>query len=60
MPDLTQTLGGYDLGYLQIVAELWGIELEAMEFQQGLETLVTLMLQPEQVSEVVDTLTEGA
>ena len=60
MPDLAQSLGGRDLGFLNIVAELWGIDLEATEFQQGLETLVPLMLQPGQVSEVVDTLTEGA
>jgi hypothetical protein len=41
MPDLAQSLEGYDLGYLQIVAELWGIEFSAAEFHQGL----TLYLQ---------------
>lgn len=60
MPDLTQTLGGYDLGFMHIIAELWGIDLEAVEIQQGLEALIPLMLQSEQVSEVVESLPEGA
>ncbi len=56
MPDLAQNLEGYDLGYLQIVAELWGIEFNAAEFHQGLDNLVPLLLNPHLVAEVVDSL----
>ena len=56
MPDLAQSLEGYDLGYLQIVAELWGIEFSAAEFHQGLDELVPLLLNPHLVPDVVDSL----
>jgi hypothetical protein len=56
MPDLTQSLEGNDLGYLQIVAELWGIEFSAAEFHQGLDKLVPLLLDPQLVADMVDTL----
>ena len=56
MPDLAHSLEGYDLGYLQIVAELWGIEFSAAEFHQGLDKLVPLLLDPQLVADVVDSL----
>ena len=56
MPDLTQSLEGNDLGYLQIVAELWGIEFRAAEFHQGLDKLVPQLLDPQLVADVVDSL----
>jgi hypothetical protein len=56
MPDLAQSLGGHDLGYLHIVAEFWGISFEAAEFQQGVEDLVPLLIEPQHVAEVVASL----
>ena len=60
MPDLAQNLEGYDLGYLQIVAELWGIDLNAAEFHQGLDKLIPQLLNPHLVAEVVDSLSAEA
>ena len=56
MPDLAQSLGGYDLGYLQIIAELWGIELAASDFDQGLENLLPFLLDPQLVQEMIQSL----
>ncbi len=56
MPDLAQSLGKHDLGYLQIIAELWGIEFTATEFNQGLEVLIPSMLDPQLVEEIVQSL----
>jgi hypothetical protein len=56
MPDLAQNMEGFDLGYLQIVAELWGIEFHAAEFHQGVEYLVSKLLNPQLISEVVESL----
>jgi hypothetical protein len=60
MPDLAQSLGGHDLGYLQIVAELWGLELSVIEFQQGMDVLVPLLLEAELVTELLKSLPEEA
>ena len=53
MPDLAQSLGTYDLGYLQIVAELWGIEFKAAELSQGIDKLIPLMLDQQLVDELI-------
>ena len=56
MPDLAQILGKYDLGYLQIVAESWGLAFSAQDFQLGLNRLVPLLLDESQLSELVSKL----
>jgi hypothetical protein len=56
MPDLAQSLGGYDLGYLQIVAELWGIEFAAGDFNQGLEYLLPILLDTQLSQEMIQSL----
>jgi hypothetical protein len=56
MPDLAQSLGKQDLGYLQIVAELWGIEYSAQDFQLGLDRLVPLLLDEALLNEVIQAL----
>jgi hypothetical protein len=56
MPDITQSLGRYDLGYLQIVAELWGIEFSATEFSQGIEILIPILLDPQLAEEMIQSL----
>ena len=56
MPDLAQSLGKYDLGYLQIVAKSWGLAFSAQDFQLGLNRLVPLLLEESQLSELVSKL----
>jgi hypothetical protein len=56
MPDLAQSLGRYDLGYLQIVAELWGIEFSSTEFSQGIEILIPILLDPQLAEEMIQSL----
>ncbi|MBE9473316.1 MAG: helicase-associated domain-containing protein [Chloroflexi bacterium] len=60
MPDLAQSLGRYDLGYLQIVAELWGIEFTATEFSQGIEILIPILLDSQLAEEMVQSLSPEA
>ncbi len=56
MPDLAQSLGRYDLGYLQIAAELWGIEFTASELNQGIEILASIMLDEQLTREIIASL----
>ena len=56
MPDLAQSLGKYDLGYLHIVAESWGLAYSAQDFRLGLNRLVPLLLEESQLSEMIQTL----
>jgi len=44
MPDLAQSLGNYDLGYLHIVAEAWGIDYSAKDLQLGLNIIVPQLM----------------
>jgi len=52
MPDLAQSLGNYDLGYLLIVADSWGLAFSAQDFQLGLNRLVPLLLDESRLSEM--------
>lgn len=45
MPGLAQSLEGQDLGRLRIVAELWGIELQALDARSALQQLEELLPQ---------------
>lgn len=56
MPDLAESLGNYDLGYLQIVAESWGIEFSAKDFQLGLNRLIPLLLDENLLRELIQDL----
>jgi hypothetical protein len=56
MPDLAQSLGRYDLGYLQIVAELWGVDFSAGELKRGIESLLPVMLDGQLIREIIDSL----
>ncbi len=56
MPDLTQSLRGRDLGHLRIVAERWGLELEAPDTRTGLQRLVPLLLDAHLAEEIVAAL----
>lgn len=56
MPDLSHSLKRSDLSYLQIVAGLWGFELEAQDVRQALEQLAPALLNPSLVHEIVEDL----
>jgi hypothetical protein len=56
MPDLLHRLGTQDLGFIEIVAELWGIELKAADARGALNPLTRAMLEPALVIEMVDAL----
>jgi hypothetical protein len=53
MPSLSQSLQGRDLGYLRIVADLWGQDLTASDARDGLSQLVVILTNPSQVSQVL-------
>ncbi|KAA3644919.1 MAG: hypothetical protein DWQ07_16075 [Chloroflexi bacterium] len=56
MPKLAQSLAGQDLVFLQNVAELWGLDLEAPDAKQGLVELGNKLPDCELVAEIVEAL----
>ncbi len=56
MPDLLASLQKYDLGHLNIVAGLWGLELDSNEADAAAEELTASLLDPELVAEVTEAL----
>ncbi|HEY9152243.1 MAG TPA: hypothetical protein VIN60_05105, partial [Anaerolineales bacterium] len=60
MPDVYHSLLGHDLGYLQMVAELWGIELKSNELKNATKELAASLLDPERIAELIDSLTPQA
>lgn len=60
MPTLAQSLLDHDLGYLNIIAELWGIELDAPNMKQAQQQLVRSMLDSDLLQEVVESLPDEA
>lgn len=60
MPELAHTLQGHDLGFLKMVAGLWGIELEAPDAHSALPALARALLQPALAQEVIEGLPEAA
>lgn len=56
MPELIHNLQGRDLGHLRIIAELWGLEFNAPDAHIGLQRLLPLLLDAENLEEVLSTL----
>ncbi len=56
MPDLMHSLQGRDLGFLRIIALLWGIELKGADMRSAQVELVEAMLSRDLVCEVVEAL----
>lgn len=56
MPDLMHRLQTQDLGFLEIVAELWGVELKAADARSALRPLTRALLDPGLLIEIVDAL----
>ena len=60
MPNLAQCLGNYDLGYLQIVAQAWGIDYVPRDMHLGLNFLVPQLLDESRLEEMRESLSEEA
>jgi hypothetical protein len=56
MPDLQHTLQGHDLGFLKMVAEAWGMELNAPDAYTGLPQLVQVMVNRTHIGDLLETL----
>ena len=44
MPDLLKSLQGHDLGHINIVAGLWGVDLDSLEIRPALQRLALAIL----------------
>ena len=60
MPDLQHRLRSHDLGFLKIVADLWGLELNAPDARSAMPTLRSRLLDPALVIEIVESLPDAA
>jgi XPB/Ssl2-like helicase family protein len=60
MPDLFHSLLKQDIGHLRIIAELWGLELESTNSEGALEELISSLLEPSLVAELIDSLSPEA
>ena len=60
MPDLYTSLLKHDLGYLRIVAGLWGLELGSDETEAAARELSTSLLDPDLLAEILEALTPEA
>ena len=56
MPTLVESLQGRDLGELRIIADLWGIEMDAPDARLALQRLAPALLERGLVEEVVSAL----
>ena len=56
MPDFLASLQNCDLGHLRIVAELWGLELDARDRDSAADELVASLLAPALVRDTLDVL----
>ena len=56
MPDLSYRLSAHDLGYLNIVADLWGIDVEMPDIRTAVSNLSPPMVDPLRFLEIVDAL----
>ncbi len=60
MPELIHTLQGHDLGFLKMVAGLWGLELKARDVRGALPELIQAMLDRPLIEELIASLPESA
>ncbi len=56
MPDFVKSLQGRDLGHLRIIAELWGVELEAPDVRRALSRLSEYLKNGDLLEQVVKAL----
>ncbi len=60
MPNFIQSFQGRDIGYLRIVARLWGIELTTSDKDTVLKELAAALYDQKLVTEIVDSLPADA
>ena len=60
MPDLFDSLLKQDIGFLRIIAELWGLELDSKNVDAAREKLTISLLDPNLFAELVDSLSPEA
>jgi hypothetical protein len=60
MPNLVQSFQGRDIGFLRIVARLWGIELAASDIDKVLDELTCAMLDQNLFMDMLDSLPADA
>ena len=60
MPDLYHFLRNQDFGFIQLVAEKWGVELPAGNSPDRLQILISAMSDPDAIREVVELLPEDS
>lgn len=60
MPELIQNLKEHDLGFLHIIAEMWGLELHASDVNSGAAQLNSAMLDRALIDETLTQLTDNA
>jgi hypothetical protein len=60
MPNIIQSFQGRDIGFLRIVARLWGIDLAATDTDAVLKELSGALVDPNLVEEIVDSIPSGA
>jgi Helicase conserved C-terminal domain len=60
MPDILHTLHEHDLGFLKIIAEAWGLELQAPDAETALPLLIAGMSNRLLAQEIIETLPDAA
>jgi hypothetical protein len=60
MPDLKQSLQGFDQGHIRIIAELWDIELQSADLKSNLEQLANQIANWQNLSRMIDELPKPA
>ena len=60
MPTLLNTLSGQDLGFLKMVANGWGLEINAPDAPSARNLLIDALNQTDLIREIIETLPENA
>jgi hypothetical protein len=60
MPNFIQSLQGRDIGFLRIVARLWGFELTTSDKETGLKELAAVLDDKKSVTEIIESLPADA
>ena len=59
-PDLTQCLNKRDLGFLRIIAELWGLDIKILDAQTAIPQIVLHLNEPDTFAENLELLPQKA
>ena len=59
-PNLQQSLKNQDKGHLQIIADLWGLDVDVWKIEPALESIVSMILNRTRIHEIVNDLPDQA